>query len=99
MDRPNSCERSTSTLNLSDDQRLFAFVPVARAQFIALQGIKYPQNFIRIASHRSVGHVHEANNVVRVDEVGRSLRHARGWINNSKLLAEIVPDVRQHGER
>src|SRR5665213_1682223 len=57
-------------------QRSFALLPITRAELVRLERIEHTQYLLRIAAHRQVGHINEADNIFRINDEGRALRHA-----------------------
>src|SRR5580700_4722075 len=91
-------QRRVSLNGSSDQQRLFTLLPIAGAKLIGLQRIEHAQHFLRIAAHRKIRHIHEADDAFRIDDEGSTLCHAGLWIEDAKLLREIALYVSQHGE-
>src|ERR1700733_1291111 len=79
-------------------QRRVALLPVARAELIGLQRIEHAQNFIWTAADVEVGHVHEADDALRIDDVGRPLRNTGFGIEDPERVRQLALDVREHRE-
>ena len=65
-------------------ERLFALLPVARAQLVGLQRVEHAQHFFRVAADGQVGHVDEADHAFRIDDEGRALRNARVLVEDAE---------------
>ena len=70
-----------------DVKRFLALLPVAGAQLVGLQRVEHAQNFLRVAAHGKIGHVHEANDVLRIDDEGGALGDAGLLIQDAERRA------------
>src|SRR6185437_158149 len=56
------------------------------------------QYFLGAAADAEIGHVHEADHALWVDDVGGALRDARFRVEDAEAAGQLALDVREHGE-
>lgn len=87
-----------AVLALRDLDRAFAFLPVTGAEFIRLKGVEHAKDFFHVAANAQVRDHGEADDALRVDDVGCALRHAFVWIKDAERSGKLMLDVREHWE-
>lgn len=80
-------------------ERCLALFPVAWAEFVGLKAIENAEYLWYASANAKVVDAHPADDVVRVNDKGRTKAHAGVFVKNSKRFREFALCVREHRER
>src|SRR5665213_833564 len=74
-------------------QGVLAFLPVAQAELIGLEGVEQAQRLLRIAPDIEVVDRDVADDALRIDDEGGAQRHARPLVEDAERRGQLALDV------
>src|SRR5690348_2895679 len=88
----------SSRVQLRRLQRVFALLPVARAELVGLQRVEHAQHFLRVAADAQIVDRGKANHALGIDDEGGAQRHAGLLVEDAERRAQLALDVREPRE-